>query len=130
MSNGLGQNVWMKSRVTIYRLPWGLAYRDDRENWFQNRTQGLTFDSLQEGEKAAEEAFHLTNAPIECLEENQKELLETLQFKGPSLSVGDVVRVEPYLKQHSTPCEYYLCRSFGWEKFEGDVIQLIKHLEW
>lgn len=130
MSYGIVQNAFMKSRVTIYRLPWSLEYRYERENWFQNRAQGITFDSLQEGEKAAEEAFHLTNAPLECLEDEQKELLEKLQFKGPSLSVGDVVCIEPYVKKHSTPCEYYLCQSFGWEKFEGDVIELIKHLEW
>jgi len=118
----------LKSKITVYRLPWNLSYRDDREEWFLDRAEGISYASPLEGEQAAEEAFHLTNAPLECLDERQQDLLGELNFKGPSLSVGDVVRVESYIKQHSTPAEYYICKSFGWEKFDGNVIQLIKHL--
>jgi hypothetical protein len=120
----------MKSTVTIYRRPWQLEILDNRENWYQDREDGLTYVSDLQGEAAAEEAFHLTNAPTDCLNENQQEMLSLLNYKGPSLSVGDVVRVEQYPKQHSTPADYYLCKSFGWEKYEGDVIQLIKHFSW
>ena len=121
-----------KSFITIYRRPKAnnrLMNQQDwenRENWFVNREEGLTYKSSLGGEEAAEEAFHLTNAPEDCLEEDQKRLLERLEFKGPSLSVGDIVRVEPIVRT-SLP-EYYLCKSFGWEKFEGDVISLLKHL--
>lgn len=59
-----------------------------------------------EGEAAAEEAFHILNAPDEYLTE------EHLQMKGeynhPSLSVGDVVRVI------NTEDREYLCASTGW----------------
>lgn len=119
-----------KTTVTVYRLPWNLSYSSDRELWHRDRTPGISYTSELEGEAAAEEAFHLTNAPEDYLEEGQKALLKSLEFKGPSLSVGDIVRIEQYPKQHSTPAEYYLCKSFGWEKYDKDVISLIKHLSW
>lgn len=116
--------------MTVYRRPWHLGFSDDRENWYQDREVGLTYVSDLQGEAAAEEAFHLTNAPADYLSESQQEMLALLDYKGPSLSVGDVVRVEPYPKKHSTPADYYLCKSFGWEKYNNDVIRLIKHLTW
>ena len=120
----------MKSTVTLYRLPWNPSNIKNREEWFAERVLGLSYVSKLKGEAAAEEAFHLTNAPTECLTEAQQEMLGLLDFKGPSLSVGDVVRVEAYPKQHSTPAEYYLCKSYGWEKYQGDVINLIKCMSW
>jgi hypothetical protein len=121
----------MKSTVTIYRLPWGVNYSNDREEWYKDRTLGLTYLSHKEGEKAAEEAFELTNAPADYLSEEHQELLKSLDFKGPSLSVGDVVRVEPYINSGKQLPEYYLCKSYGWEKYDkNDLIPLIKHLCW
>jgi hypothetical protein len=120
----------MKATVTLYRLPWNPFNIDKREEWFVEREQGLSYVSNLTGEAAAEEAFHITNAPEECLTEAQQEMLKLLDYKGPSLSVGDIVRVEQYPKQHSTPAEYYLCKSYGWEKYEGDVINLIKCMTW
>lgn len=118
----------MKSIITIYGSQFGF-FREDRENWMYHRRERLSYHSSKEGEQAAEEAFELTNAPEDYLTPEQLDLLKSLKFKGPSLSVGDIVRVEPYIRQHSTPAEYYLCKSFGWEKFEGNVIELLKHLE-
>ena len=120
----------MKSIITVYKLPWNELHFDQREEWFQDREQGIVYTSKLSGEKAAEEAFHLTNASEEHLTEAQRGLLKFLEFKGPSLSVGDIVRVEEYPKLHSGPAEYYLCKPYGWEKFQGDVIQLIKHCSW
>jgi hypothetical protein len=119
----------IKSNVTVYRAPWTplLRFSEDRENWYVEREPGFSYQSKLKGEEAAEEAFHLTNAPEDCLEDNHKEILAEQQFKGPSLSVGDVVRVEPIVKGSKMP-EYYLCKSFGWERYGGDVIQLLKHL--
>jgi hypothetical protein len=117
----------MKSTITVYRIPWNASYSADREEWFKDRSFGLMYVTEQEGEKAAEEAFELTNAPQDYLSEQHQELLKALDFKGPSLSVGDIVRVEPIVRGSSLP-EYYLCKSFGWEKFEGDRIALLKHL--
>ena len=114
-----------KSFISIYQQPWELRNGDKREEWFVYREEKVNYKSSLSGEKAAEEAFHLTNAPEECLEDDQKELLKSLNFKGPSLSVGDVVRVEPIVRT-SLP-EYYICKSFGWERFEGDTISLLKY---
>jgi hypothetical protein len=119
----------VKSIVTIYRLPWGIPLID-REIWLQDREEGLIYSSTLTGERAAEEAFHLTNAPDECLSDDQRELLASLDFKGPSLSVGDVVRVAPYINKDKELPEYYLCKSYGWEKYDGETIPLIKHLSW
>jgi hypothetical protein len=115
----------MKSKITVYRLQWGKAL-DDRENWFHHRDEGLSYSTALEGEEAAEECFHITNAPEECLTDEQKEILQEQNFKGPSLSVGDIVKVQPLTK----PNEYFLCKSVGWEKYDGDVIELIKNLSW
>ena len=117
-----------KSNITVYRAPWNSTIRfEDRENWFVVREPGFFYKSALKGEEAAEEAFHLTNAPDECLEDDHKQILKEQNFKGPSLSVGDVVRVEPIVRGSKLP-EYYLCKSCGWEKYCGDVIQLLKHL--
>ncbi len=101
---------------------------DDREKWFIDRQECFDFTTDQKGEKAAEEAFVITNAPEEILNKNQKKILKENNFKGPSLSVGDVVRVFSKLEKNLP--EYYLCKSFGWEKFVGNKIQLLKHLTW
>jgi len=93
-----------------------LKKREYRSLWIARinaavREEGLTYKSSLDGEEAAEEAFHLTNAPEDYLDEDQKRLLKRLEFKGPSLSVGDVVRVEPIVRT-SLP-EYFLCKSFN-----------------
>jgi hypothetical protein len=116
------------SNVTIYRLPWSPDHHKIREDWFQERQEVFHYRSELEGEKAAEEAFHITNAPDECLTDDQKMIIALNEFKGPSLSVGDVVRVRP--NSISVLPSYYLCKSFGWEKFEGDVIKLLKLFSW
>ena len=116
------------SSVTIYRLPWSVDHHKIREDWFQERQEVFHYRSELEGEKAAEEAFHITNAPDECLTDDQKMIIEMNEFKGPSLSVGDVVRVKSY--QTDALPSYYLCKSFGWEKYEGDVIKLLKLFSW
>ena len=115
-----------KSFITVYQQPWNNRNWDSRVEWFVDREEKISYKSALTGEEAAEETFHLTNAPEEMLDEDQKNLLKKLKFKGPSLSVGDIVRVEPIVRT-SLP-EYYLCKSFGWEKFEGDTITLLKHL--
>jgi hypothetical protein len=115
--------------ITVYHLPWGVNYQKERETWFTDRTEYISFRTKLEGEAAAEEAFHITNAPEELLTEEQKQLAEN--FKGPSLSVGDIVQVAPVVVGPNCPLpEYYLCRSFGWEKFVGDTIQLLKYMSW
>jgi len=119
----------MKSNITIYRLPWDVSFNlNNRENWLQYREAGVSYDSNLDGEAAAEEAFELTNAPLEYLNESQQELLKSLEFKGPSLSVGDVVRVDPLIFWGPKLPEYYLCKSHGWEKYDGDSIKLIAFL--
>jgi hypothetical protein len=119
----------MKSNITIYRLPWNVSFNlDNRENWLQYREPGISYDSNLEGTAAAEEAFELTNAPLEYLSESQQQLLKSLNFKGSSLSVGDIVRVDPLIPWGPKLPEYYLCKSFGWEKYEGDPIKLIGYI--
>lgn len=74
-----------QTKVTAFHLPWTTEYHKIRENWFEDRNHHISFDCEEVGEKAAEIAFHLTNAPEEILEEDQKRLLKRLEFNGPSL---------------------------------------------
>lgn len=60
-------------------------------------------------EALAEKVFHLTNAPEECLSEADQELVKG--YKGPSLSVGDVVVVNDNGVHHR-----FLCLPCGWER--------------
>ena len=116
-----------KSVVTLYRLPWGSVVDwERREEWYAVRNEGMTYKTSLVGEDAAEEAFHLTNAPEECLSDEHKFLLKSLDFKGPSLSVGDMVRVAPIV--YNGVSEYYLCKSQGWEKFHGDIFKMLRYL--
>ena len=119
----------IKSTVTIYRLPWSVESHKIREEWFADRREVFLYHSELEGEKAAEEAFHITNAPDECLTDDQKAIINMNDFYGPSLSVGDVVRVKPTTTNNTLP-DYYLCKSFGWERYEGDIISLLRHMSW
>jgi hypothetical protein len=118
-----------KFNVTLFRLPWTTSHFEDREKWFIGRESGMSYYTDLGGEKAAEEAFHLTNAPSDLLTEEQKQILKEENFKGPSLSVGDVVRVESVIRLNTNSFpEYYLCKSFGWEKYNEDPISLLRHL--
>ena len=114
--------------VSIYRSKDSFLKYEDRENWYRDRLECFEFYTSKKGTKAAEEAFVITNAPEEVLTKSQKQILKENNFKGPSLSVGDVVRISSKLDRDLP--EYYLCKSFGWEKFEGNRIQLLKHLTW
>ena len=116
-----------KNLVSIFRTIDSL-FGKDRENWFKDRLECFEFCTEKNGEAAAEEAFVITNAPDEYLNDEQMKIKEKNNFKGPSLSVGDVVRVSSIIDRELP--EYYLCMSFGWEKFDGNRIQLLKHLTW
>ena len=120
----------IKTTVAIYKLPWSNDYLNVRDDWYIDRQEVFLFHSEQTGEQAAEEAFHLTTAPEEILTEDQKATLAMNDFKGPSLSVGDVVKITSYPRDPSKLPDYYLCKSFGWEKFTGNPIQLLKHMSW
>lgn len=121
-----------KNNVTVYRRNWTAHTFKNREEWYVDRVKTISYKTELEGEAAAEEAFHLTNAPKECLTEQQNELAKQLDFHGPSLSVGDVVRVESCIRvpgDNLIP-EYYLCKSFGWEKLKAeDTTMFIKFLK-
>lgn len=77
-------------------------------DWDLPRKHTFTYFTDKDGEAAAEEAYHITNAPGEYLEsEFEQHIAE--QFRATrtmSLSVGDVVRVGDRVE--------YLCASQGW----------------
>jgi hypothetical protein len=86
-------------------------------DWNLKRTIAFTLVlELPEGkplEYLAEKMFHLTNAPVECLsEEDQAILGQKEAYKGPALSVGDVVAVESGDRLHKR----FLCLPSGWEE--------------
>jgi hypothetical protein len=74
-------------------------------DWDVPRKQTLVYSTLKKGETAAEEAFHLLNAPLDLLSPWQRDIVR--DHRSHSLSVGDVVEVDG---------EKYLCASRGWIK--------------
>ena len=120
-----------KNNIAIYQRTWTPYSFKNREEWFVDRKKTLTYKTKLEGEAAAEEAFELTNAPEDYLSEEQQEVVRQLNFQGPSLSVGDVVRVESCIRvpgDNNVP-EYYLCLSAGWSKLNlSDTSTFVKFL--
>ena len=92
-----------------------------QEDWNLARKEKISYLTHKSGFEAAEEAFHIFNAPEELLPIEQKMILEA--YDGPSLSVGDIVEVYPE-EGSSIPPKAYLCASVGWQEAlieHGDV---------
>ena len=93
---------------------------EDREYRFTeqenaHRKFALWYWTTRTGEEAAEEAFHISNAPDELLSEREKDI--KLRWKGRALSVGDAVLVRP--KPYGTyQDKSYLCCSSGWKELK------------
>jgi len=91
---------------------------EDREHRFTeqenaHRKFALWYWTTKMGEDAAEEAFHISNAPDELLNEREKDI--KLRWKGRALSVGDAVLVRP--KPYGTyQDKSYLCCGSGWKE--------------
>jgi hypothetical protein len=81
-----------------------------QKDWDLPRKETLKYYTNMSGEGAAEEAFKILNAPDEFLLANEKS--KKGDFKGHSLSVGDVVEVENIETKKVTP---FLCSPIGWE---------------
>ena len=67
------------------------------------------------GEDAAQEAFHISNAPDELLSQREKDI--KLRWKVRSLSVGDAVLVRPK-SYGSYQDKSYLCCGSGWKELK------------
>ena len=78
-------------------------------DWDLPRKHTYTYFSSKDGEAAAEQAYHIFNAPDSMLNDYEKHIAEEARSKAfgmHSLSVGDVVRVGDEVE--------YLCASEGW----------------
>jgi hypothetical protein len=77
-------------------------------HWDLPRNHRYTYLTEAKGSNAAEQAFHIFNAPVDWLEEWQRYIAQN--YTGPSLSVGDIVEVDGV---------EYLCSSIGWQTRDG-----------
>ena len=118
----------MQINVSIYNLPLESYVKTINNLWFHDRVESIVYKTNIPGERAAEEAYHLANAELDYLTDYHREIIRNNENKRPILQIGDIVRVEDVYKPKGIPAEYYLCVNTGWEKFDGDVIQLLKHL--
>lgn len=78
-------------------------------NWNLPRKHTYTYFSSKHGEAAAEECYHILNAPDSMLNDFEQDIAAEAHSKAfdmHSLSVGDVVRVGDAME--------YLCASEGW----------------
>ena len=76
-------------------------------DWDLPRKHTFSYFTDKDGEEAAQQCYHITNAPESILNEFEAHIKEL--FRGTrtmSLSVGDVVRVGDRVE--------YLCASEGW----------------
>jgi hypothetical protein len=94
-------------RIFVQDLRAGLGHWQHffEADWSLPRRHVYTYITEAKGQEAAEEAFHIFNAPESMLEEWQQYIARG--YSGPSLSVGDIVEVNG---------EEYLCCSMGWKK--------------
>ena len=83
-------------------------------NWDLPRKHTYTYFTSKEGEAAAEQAFHIFNAPDSMLKDYELNIAQEARSKAfgvHSLSVGDVVQISgPDLGVTVD----YLCASRGW----------------
>jgi hypothetical protein len=102
------------NQVRIFVQDYNIMLRGARfffeADWCLPRKHVYTYMTDAKGSDAAEQAFHIFNAPEDMLQEWQRFIAKG--YKGPSLSVGDVVEVDG---------EEYLCCSVGWEKRNKDL---------
>lgn len=89
------------------------GYQFFTSDWSLPRKHVYTYLTDAKGQEAAEEAFHIFNAPESMLEEWQQYVQRG--YSGPSLSVGDLVEVDGV---------DYLCCSVGWEKREVNCLPM------
>jgi hypothetical protein len=76
-------------------------------DWNLPRKHTFTYFTDKDAEEAAQECYHITNAPYEILNDFEKHIADQFRTaKTMSLSVGDVVRVGDRVE--------YLCASEGW----------------
>ena len=76
-------------------------------DWNLPRNHSFTYFTAKDAEEAAQEAYHITNAPESILNEFEQHIAGLFRAtKTMSLSVGDVVRVGDRVE--------YLCASEGW----------------
>jgi hypothetical protein len=76
-------------------------------SWDLPRKHSFTYYTDKDAEEAAQECYHITNAPESILNEFEKHIAGLFRAaKTMSLSVGDVVRVGDEVE--------YLCASEGW----------------
>jgi len=101
------------NKVIVHRQLWGAP---DHMNNFSGRGRDVNlprevvfeyYSNLYE-EAAAEEAFVITNAPDECLTQEQLQMREG--YKGPCVSVGDMIEV---VSDEGTT-DRYICDHSGW----------------
>jgi len=96
--------IYTQDLDAIDRSKGQFAFTSD---WDLPRRHAFTYYTDKDGEKAAEECYHITNAPESILNEFEKHIAEQFRAaKTMSLSVGDVVRVGDQVE--------YLCASEGW----------------
>tara|TARA_R110000744_G_scaffold17115_4_gene46700 strand:- start:1944 stop:2273 length:330 start_codon:yes stop_codon:yes gene_type:complete len=84
----------------------GADYKGPRSEVYRTSNK-----KLKTGKDAAEQMFHIFNAPEEMLENWERTLAKDFRFSGHySLSVGDVVEVKG---------KQFLCESFGWKEIDS-----------
>ena len=87
--------------------------RNFSDDWDIGQKPVFVYVGKGEGQTAAELGFLLLNEP---------EHPEARGFRGPSLSVGDIVEVAPLEPEGITKC--FLCANLGWDEKVGTLAKI------
>lgn len=89
--------------------------------WSVATRHGWSFDfyrSVWSGKEEARDDMDLLNYLYEIFNEHHPN-----GFRGHSLSVSDIIRVQEENKAEST---YYYCDSFGWQDITADIMAWLR----
>jgi hypothetical protein len=117
------------AQISIYFMDWGQPDQlfVNQKSWLVPRKNiPIAYTTEFEGERAAEEAFHLMNAPVELLGSKALNILRN--WRGRALSTGDVVGVRTPVKT-----QYYMCKSTGWQELAETKIsnkEFEQYIQW
>lgn len=115
----------MSIKVSTYHVPVQCSTEhENRKKWFVDREEGITYKTDAPYAQILFEVIRLTGST-----ELQPQLVKSLEGTRMPITLGDIVRVEIPHKPHGIPADYYMRTDTDWLKFDGNVIQLLKHFK-
>jgi len=112
-------------KVTTYHVPVTFSVEhESRKKWFIDRDEGITYKTDTPFTQILFEVIRVTHSA-----ELELQPVKSLEGTRIPITQGDIVRIEIPHKPHGVPADYYMRTESDWLKFDGNVIQLLKHFQ-